>query len=94
MEPKYKLVVFDVNIPLVESHTIIDIGALAGNREKVKSYITQHTTGKMNLSNAVMEACKYMEGVSRTEVENYSWGVKLTDGIEEMTKSLTSRGVT
>jgi phosphoserine phosphatase len=93
MEPKYKLAVFDVNGPLTDHHTIIDTGALAGNRDKVKGYIKQHTTGEMNLSNALMEACKLIEGVSRSEIEEYSWEVPLMNGINEMTETLTKNGV-
>jgi len=93
MEPKYKLVAFDVNVPLVESHSIIDTGGLIGKRAEVASYITQHTTGKMNLSNALMDACKLLHGVSRKQIEQYSWGVKLTKGAKEMTKTLSDNGV-
>jgi HAD superfamily phosphoserine phosphatase-like hydrolase len=93
MKTKYRLVAFDVNGPLTDNHTIIDTGALAGNREKVKANIRQHTTGQKNLSNALMEACKHMEGVTRKEVEEYSWGVPLMSGIQEMCDTLTKNGV-
>jgi len=90
---KYKLVVFDVNGPLTDHHTIVDIGELAGVKEEVHGYIHQHTTGKMNLSNALMEACKLLEGVTHRQIEEYSWSVPLMGGIEEMTKTLTDNGV-
>jgi phosphoserine phosphatase SerB len=93
MDAKYKLVVFDVNVVLTKNHTIIDIGELAGARDKVAGYIRQHTTGQMNLSNAVMEACKLLEGVTRRQVEEYSWGAPLMDGVKEMVKALTDNGV-
>lgn len=93
MDPNYKLVVFDVNVVLTKRHTIIDLGEFVGERERVEGYIKQHTTGQMNLSNAVMEACKLLEGVTRRQVEEYSWSTPLTSGAEEMTKSLTEKGV-
>jgi len=93
MDPKYKLVAFDVNIPLAQEHTIIGIGNLVGKQKEVEYYIQQHITGRMNLSNALMEACKLLEGVKKSQVEKYSMKVKLTEGIEAMTETLTSRGV-
>jgi phosphoserine phosphatase SerB len=93
MEPRYKLVAFDVNIPLAQEHTIIGTGALAGKRDEVAYYIKQHTTGKMNLSNALMEACKLLEGVEKSHVEGYSRTLPLTPGIQAMVDALTSRGV-
>ncbi|MBN2518325.1 MAG: HAD-IB family phosphatase [Candidatus Altiarchaeota archaeon] len=93
MEPRYKLVCFDVNVVLTQSHTIVDLADYVDKRKEVENYIRQHTTGQMNLSNALMEACKLLEGISKSEVEEYSWSLPLTKGINSMTKSLVDNGV-
>lgn len=93
VKTKYKLAVFDVNGVLTDRHSIVDIAEFVDTKAEVEGYINQHTAGKMNLSNALLEACRLLEGVSRKQIEEYSWEMPLLPGVQEMAEALTENGV-
>jgi len=93
MTPPYKLVAFDVNGVFTDCHTIIDLANFVGTRDKVHSAISKHKSGLMNLSHALMEACRHLRGLRKSHVEEYSWNFPLMDGARETVEILRKHGI-
>jgi phosphoserine phosphatase len=90
---KYKLVIFDVNIVLITTHSIIDLAEYVGMREEVNRYITGHTSGMISMSQALANACKQLKGLRRSQVVEHAEKMEIMNGAQEMVNALRKEGI-
>ncbi|MFH1125663.1 MAG: HAD family phosphatase, partial [Candidatus Altiarchaeota archaeon] len=93
MSTGYKLAAFDVNIVLIKTHSILELADVVGNRPQVDHYIKGHTSGMLSMSQALVEACKYLKGLKRSQAEEYARNMVLMDGTQEMVDTLRKKGI-
>ncbi len=87
-----RLIIFDMDSTLIQTEVIEELAKLAGSYEEVKKITDQAMEGEIDFSESLKRRVGTIKGLDKKQLEKLCSQIPLTEGIEEVIKTVKSLG--
>jgi phosphoserine phosphatase len=87
-----RLIVFDMDSTLIQSEVIVEIAKVHGVGDKVHEITESAMNGEIDFDESLRQRVALLKGMPADKLEGILKSIKLTDGVEDFTKTVKKLG--
>lgn len=87
-----RLIVFDMDSTLIQAEVIVELAKANGVGDKVHEITERAMNGELDFNESLVERVKQLEGLSIDKMNNILENLPLTNGVQEVIKTVKSLG--